>query len=41
MAMFAGYSGNSAYSWGKKNVAMSAAHKLTENSVLSQYNGTL
>jgi hypothetical protein len=27
-AMFAGYSGNSAYSWGKKNIAISAAQKL-------------
>jgi hypothetical protein len=41
MAMFAGYHGNSAYSWGEKNVAISAAQKLKKNSVLSQNNGAL
>jgi hypothetical protein len=41
MAMFAGYSGHSAYSWGKKNVAISAVQKVIYRMVLQQCNGTL
>jgi hypothetical protein len=41
MAMFAGYMVHSAYSWGKKNVAISAAQKVIYSIVFCQGNGTL
>jgi hypothetical protein len=39
--MFRGYSRHSAYSWGKKNVAISAVQKVIYRMVLLQCNGTL